>query len=119
GKERAAISSIVETLCRKSGKGLAQAISPARLTRFLTGDSMPGRSPHPVAQIAACRRDMSDLAANWRAIAGRSAARARAEAEVQVFNQTIVALQGRFADSPRLQAPPLHEVRLLALGVSS
>ena len=71
----------------------------------------------PTRQIAQCRRDMAALATLWRAVAGRSAPRARAEAEAQVFNQMVVGLQARFGDmSPR--APQIaQEVRLLAEGV--
>ena len=84
---------------------------------------MAGRKTQTPAQIAACRVEMRAMAATWHALAARSEAKARADAEAQVFNQMAVALGGWFG--PRLpgiedhHAAPLHEVRLLALGVTS
>ena len=75
---------------------------------------MSGRS-HTLAQIAACRRDMGSLAACWRAVALGSRAGSRVEAEAQVFNQMVVALDLRFADRDGGAA---DEVRMLALGVA-
>ena len=74
--------------------------------------------PDPTRQIADCRRDMAALATMWRAVAGRSAPRAKAEAEAQVFNQMVVALQSRFGRDVSPRAPQIaQEVRLLAEGV--
>ncbi len=71
----------------------------------------------PDRRIADCRREMGDLVRMWRTVAGRSAPRARAEAEAQVFNQMVVALQARFGDAVRGRIA--LEVRLLAEGVRS
>ena len=75
---------------------------------------MSGRS-NTLAQIAACRRDIGYMAACWRAVALGSRAEARVEAEAQVFNQMVVALDQRFADRTDGAA---DEVRMLALGVA-
>lgn len=84
---------------------------------------MLGRATYPTAQIAAARAEMAALCTTWRAIAARSEAKARAEAEVQVFNQMAVALEGWFVHRLRgvegKDGNPLNEVRLLALGVTS
>jgi hypothetical protein len=84
---------------------------------------MLGRSTYPTAQIAACRAEMAELCATWRAIAARSEPKARAEAEVQVFNQMAVALEGwfihRLGGVEGKDGNPLNEVRLLAQGVTS
>ncbi len=75
--------------------------------------------PYPAAQVAAARKEFADLAAGWHVISKGSAPDARAEAEVQIFNQMVVALEGRFVDCPAGAAgQALHEVRLLALGVT-
>ena len=83
---------------------------------------MFGRNSYPAAQIAACRKDMAEMAGAWRAVAARSEPKAREEAEVQVFNQMVVALEGWFVHRPRgvegKDGNPLNEVRLLALGVT-
>ena len=72
----------------------------------------------PDRQIAACRRDMAQLATMWRLVAGGSAPRAKAEAEAQVFNQMVVALQARFGGAA-VGAPQIAlEVRLLAQGIA-
>ena len=71
--------------------------------------------PHTDRRIADCRRDLGDMAQMWRALAGRSAPRARAEADVQVFNQMVVALHARFGEG--LRGGIAQEVRLLAEGV--
>lgn len=84
---------------------------------------MLGRSSYPTAQIAACRAEMIQLCAGWRAISARSEAKVRAEAEAQVFNQMAVALEGWFVHRLRgiegKDGNPLNEVRLLALGVTT
>ena len=84
---------------------------------------MLGRSTYPKTQIAACRAEMAQLCATWRAIAARSEAKARAEAEAQVFNQMAVALEGWFVQRLRgvegKDGNPMNEVRLLAQGVTS
>jgi hypothetical protein len=55
------------------------------------------------------------MAKMWRTVAGRSTPSARVEAEAQVFNQMVVALQARFGDG--LRGGVAQEVRLLAEGV--
>ena len=55
------------------------------------------------------------MAACWRAVAAGARAGARVEAEAQVFNQMVVALDQRFADRTGRAA---DEVRMLALGVA-
>lgn len=84
---------------------------------------MLGRNSYPTAQIAACRKDMADMAATWRAVASRSEPIARQEAEAQVFNQMVVALEGWFVHRLRglegKDGNPMNEVRLLALGVTT
>lgn len=84
---------------------------------------MLGRNSYPAAQIAACRKDMAEMAATWRAVAARSEAKAREEAEVQVFNQMVVALEGWFVHRLRgvegKDGNPMNEVRLLAQGVTA
>ena len=84
---------------------------------------MLGRSTYPATQIAACRAEMAELCATWRAIAARSEPKARSEAEAQVFNQMAVALEGWFVHRLRglegKDGNPLNEVRLLALGVTT
>ncbi len=75
----------------------------------------------PIDPIAACREDLAKVAELWRSVAARSAPRARREAEVQVFNQMVVALDSRFAGSAgplSRQAPIAREMRLLAQGVA-
>ncbi len=66
-------------------------------------------------RIAECRRDLGDMTVMWRAVAGRSAPRARVDAEAQVFNQMVVALHARFGEGMR--GGVAVEVRLLAEGV--
>ena len=57
------------------------------------------------------------MAQMWRAVAGRSAAEAKAEAEAMVFNQMVLALQARFGgDVPHTQI--MLEMQLLADGIS-
>ena len=84
---------------------------------------MLGRATCPTARIAACRAEMTAMAATWRAVAKHSEASARMEAEAQVFNQMAVALEGwsvhRLRRVPGQDDPLAHEVRLLALGVSA
>jgi hypothetical protein len=74
-----------------------------------------------IAQVRAARRQFADMAAGWRAVSGRSAPRARAEAEAQIFNQMVVALAGLLPDGPMARddrhAPAMAEARLLARGV--
>ena len=70
----------------------------------------------PASDIAACRQDMAAMAALWQAVAGRSAPRARVEAEAQVFNQMVVALDRRFGGD-LAEGQVAREVRLLAQGV--
>ncbi len=71
----------------------------------------------PCRQIADCRKDMAAMAQMWRAVAGRSAAGAKVEAEALVFNQMVVALHARFgANLPHIQIT--LEMRLLAEGIS-
>ena len=83
---------------------------------------MLGKSSYPAAQVAACRAEFAALAAAWRAVAGRSEAGGRAEAEAQVFGQMVVALEGWFVHRLRgvegRDGNALNEVRLLALGVT-
>ena len=69
---------------------------------------------------AAARRDFEAVAAGWRVIAAASAPAARAAAEVQVFNQMVVALWGRVGarDGSSAQAG-LTELRLLAEGIAA
>jgi hypothetical protein len=77
------------------------------------------RNLHPAARIAACRTEIAAMTATWRAVARSSEARARAEAEVQVFNQMVVALE-RWFDAPFCGPDAaMTEVRLLARGVTS
>ena len=82
---------------------------------------MPGRATYPATQIAACRAEMAAMTAAWRAVAARSQAKARGEAEAQVFNQMAVALEGWFVQPLRgvegCHGTAMNEVRLLALGV--
>jgi hypothetical protein len=74
--------------------------------------------PVPAGKIAECRRELADLAKTWRRVAARSAPRAKAEAEAQVFNQMVVGLQARFGDERTLREPQIAlEVRMLAEGV--
>ncbi|MBI1171834.1 hypothetical protein GC209_10555 [bacterium] len=80
---------------------------------------MPGQDASAVVQIAACRTEMATMAAVWCDVARASEARARAEAEVQVFNEMVVALEGRFLRQAAGNEPdPVNEVRLLARGVT-
>jgi hypothetical protein len=83
---------------------------------------MLGRSGYPAAQVAACRAEFAALALTWRAVAGRSDAGARAEAEAQMFGQMVVALDGWFVHRLRgvegKDGNALNEVRLLALGMT-
>ena len=72
----------------------------------------------PSREIAACRRDMAELAVLWQSVAARSAPGARVEAEAQVFNQMVVALDSRFG-ATAADAPVAREVRLLARGVAN
>lgn len=62
------------------------------------------------------------MATTWRAVVRHSEAKAREEAEVQVFNQMVVALEGWFVHRLRgvegKDGNPMNEVRLLALGVT-
>ncbi len=73
------------------------------------------------AEVRAARRRFADLAAGWRAVSQRSAPRARAEAEAQIFNQMVVALAGLLPESAGARegrhAPAMAEARLLARGV--
>ncbi len=76
--------------------------------------------PVPAGKIAECRLELADLAATWRMVAARSAPRARANAEAQVFNQMVVGLQARFGTGLTFREPQIAlEVRLLAAGVES
>ena len=60
---------------------------------------MTGNMSDPARQIAASRKDMAEFATLWQAVAGRSAPAARVEAEAQVFNQMVVALDSRFGSN--------------------
>jgi hypothetical protein len=75
----------------------------------------------PVAEARAARRRFAELTQGWREMAARSAPRARAEAEVQIFNQMVVALAGLLPQAPGPRddrhAPAMAEVLLLAQGV--
>ncbi len=83
---------------------------------------MLDRKINPATQIAACGKEMAEMATAWRALARFSETKARTQAEVQVFNQMVVALEGWFAGGLRrvdaTDGQVLHEVRLLALGVT-
>lgn len=70
--------------------------------------------PDP-ARIASAQQSFAAVAQGWRAVARRSDAGVRAEAEVQVFNQMVVALAGWFAP---LDCAVGAELRLLALGIT-
>ena len=72
----------------------------------------------PTRKIAACRKDLAALAAVWQEVAARSAPRAKAEAEAQVFNQLVVALDSQFGGVSG-GAAAAREVRLLAQGVAA
>jgi hypothetical protein len=84
---------------------------------------MLGRSRYPALQVMQTRQEFADLATGWRMVSAASAPKARAEAEVQIFNQMIVALEGRLAARWRgaegRVGPALTEVRLLALGITA
>ena len=84
---------------------------------------MLGRNAYPKTQIAACRAEMTAMAATWRAVARTADPKAREDAEAQVFNQMAVALEGWFVHRLRGQegkdGNPMNEVRLLALGVTT
>ena len=73
----------------------------------------------PTRKIAACRKDLAALAAVWQEVAARSAPRAKAEAEAQVFNQLVVALDSQFGGVSGGAATATQEVRLLAQGVAA
>ena len=80
---------------------------------------MTGNMSDPARQIAASRKDMAEFATLWQAVAGRSAPAARAEAEAQVFNQMVVALDSRFGSNGVVtEASAAREVQLLAQGVA-
>ncbi|MGV8987981.1 MAG: hypothetical protein ACOH2H_17050 [Cypionkella sp.] len=83
---------------------------------------MLGQITCPAAQISACRTEMTAMAAKWRAVARASEATAREAAEAQVFNQMVVALERRFAQTLRgvegKDCKLVNEVRLLSQGVS-
>ena len=83
---------------------------------------MLGRSSYPAAQVEACRAEFAALARAWEAVAARSGAVARAEAEALVFGQMVVALEGWFVHRLRgvegKDGNALNEVRLLALGMT-
>ena len=74
------------------------------------------QTPDP-AQIAAARLSFAEMAQNWRAVARRSTDTVRAEAEVRVFNQMLVALAGWF--DVRGQGGVSGEVRMLALRITA
>jgi len=82
---------------------------------------MLGQSECPAAQVRQIRQDFDALAAGWRMISQASTPSARAAAEVQIFNQMVVALEGRLASRLREAGDgPGHavaELRLLAQGV--
>ena len=84
---------------------------------------MLGRSSYPAAQIAAARREFARLAAGWRVVSAQSEPRAVAQAEVQMFNQMVVALDAWFMHRLRgaegKDGNPMNEVRLLAAGVTT
>ena len=84
---------------------------------------MLGRNSYPAAQVAQARKDFADMAAAWRTVAANAAPSARALAEVQVFNQMVVALEGWFVHRLRgiegKDGNAMNEVRLLALGVTT
>lgn len=83
---------------------------------------MLARTSYDPAQIATARAAFAEMVEGWRSVAARSEARARAAAEAQVFAQMLVALEGWFVHRARAQegkdGNALHEVRLLALGVT-
>ena len=82
---------------------------------------MIGLSSHTAAQVVKARADFVEMARIWRGVAAASACGARTEAEVQVFNQLVVALEGWSATPPgladRKSNAVVQEVRLLAQGV--
>ncbi len=84
---------------------------------------MLGQSRYPASQVMQTRQEFAELAAGWRMVSAASAPQARADAEVQIFNQMVVALEGRLAPRWRgadgREGPALTEVRLLALGVTA
>lgn len=84
---------------------------------------MLARTSYDPSQVATCRAIFAEMQDSWRGLAARSAAAARAEAEVRVFNQMVVALDGWFAHRQRSMegrdSNPLREVRLLALGITA
>lgn len=75
-----------------------------------------GQTPDPV-QIAKARLTFAGMVQSWRAVARRSDARARSDAEARVFNQMVVALAGWF--DARGQGGVVAEVRMLALGITA
>ena len=79
---------------------------------------MTDTTSDPTRRIAACRKDLAALAAVWQEVAARSAPRAKAEAEAQVFNQLVVALDSQFGGVSG-GAAAAREVRLLAQGVAA
>ncbi|MEO8243147.1 MAG: hypothetical protein ABI832_12630 [bacterium] len=84
---------------------------------------MLGRNTYPATVVADARREFADLAAGWLTISMTSAPAARAEAEVQIFNQMVVALEGWFVHRLRgaegKDGNAMNEVRLLAQGVTA
>ena len=84
---------------------------------------MLARTSYDPSQIATCRTVFAEMLESWRRLAARTGAAARAEAEVRVFNQMVVALDGWFVHRQRSlegrEGDALHEVRLLALGITT
>ena len=84
---------------------------------------MLDQTDSPAMQVKAMRQEFDDFAAGWRLIAANSAPHVRAEAEVQIFNQLVVALEGRLG--PRLVGSEIGhghaatELHLLARGVQA
>lgn len=84
---------------------------------------MLARTSYDPSQVEACRTLFAELLQSWGKVAARSEAAARAGAEVRVFNQMVVALDGWFVHRQRglegKDGNALNEVRLIALGITA